>query len=146
MEPGPGPGSRPGSHQIASWWPLKIFLFFYGIFDPWHPGGALEARILAENGSEMPGNSARKASKRSVQAVSSASVSMSPWGLLGDPFETGFVVKCGPYLGPKPVTNIVCTLKVPPRFLALDLDASGGIHPLLILAKDISSGVVRINQ
>ena len=76
-------------------------------FRPLGSGVALEARILVQNWSKMPGTRARKASKRSAQAVSSSSLSMSPWGPLGDPLETDFVVKWGPYLGPKPVKKYV---------------------------------------
>ena len=63
----------------------------------------MEARILDENGSEMLGNRARKASKRSVQAVASSSLSMGPWGLVGDPLESDFVPKRGPMLVPNHV-------------------------------------------
>ena len=62
---------------------------------------------MDQNGSRMPGNRARKASKRSAQAVSSSSPSMNPWGSLGEPFDTGYAVKWGPYLGPTPA-KIIC--------------------------------------
>ena len=62
--------------------------------DPWRtPGiwGALESRMLAENGSEMAENGAGKVSRRSAQAVAPSSPSMSPWGCMGNPFGTELV-------------------------------------------------------
>ncbi len=60
-----------------------------------------EARILVDTESAVVGNRARKASKMSVGAVASSSLSMSAWGLVEDLFETSFIVKRGPHVGSK---------------------------------------------